>query len=88
MNDELTLEILQEYIDRIGTYRPRNDTWIATPALWTYELNHNPQNFRRNDDGELIWLGYKVVTCMTLSGAEEKFWALADKIIPKEKHNA
>ena len=84
MNDELTLEMLQEYIDRIGTYCPRNDSWVATSALWTYELNHNPQNFRRNDDGELIWLGYKVVTYMTLSGAEDKFWALADKIIPKE----
>ena len=85
MNDELTLEILQEYVDRIGEYRPRNDSWVATPALWTWEINYNPQNFRRNDKGELIWLGYKVVTYETLSGAEKKFWTLADKIIPKEK---
>ena len=84
MNDELTLEILQEYIDRIEEYCPRNDSWLATPALWTWELNHNPQHFRRNDDGKLIWLGYKVVNYETLSGAEKKFWRLADKIIPKE----
>lgn len=87
MNDALTSEILQEYIDRMATYRPRNDIWISTPAWWTWELKHNPQNFYRNDNGELMWLGCRVITSMTLSGAEDKFWALADKIIPKENRN-
>ena len=87
MNDAMTPEKLQKLIDRIGTYRPRNDNWISTPAMWTYELQHNPQNFRRNENNELIWLGYKVETIMTFNGAEEKFWALADKIIPKENSN-
>lgn len=82
MNDEWTPKALQDFIDLLEEYHPQN--WIATLSAWTYELQHNPKNFYRNDKGELMWLGYKVVATTTFSNNEACFWLMADKIIPKE----
>ena len=84
MIDSLAHEDLIKLVNqgKMATYSP--SYWIASPSMWIYELQNNPKHFYRNDKGELMWLGYKVVTYMTYSNDEACFWSMVDKIIPKE----
>ena len=84
MNNKPTAENLRKLVDQISEYRPRNEVLVAPPVRWIYELQNNPERFRRNDKDELIWLGYKVVPAPTYSNDEACFWLMANKIIPKE----
>ena len=84
MTNNPAYEDLIKLVDQVEAITSPLNCWIASPSAWIYELQNNPEHFRRNDKGELIWLGYKVVTTRTFSNDEACFWLMADKIIPKE----
>lgn len=73
--DALVRLVETESCCQVSAFYPSN--------TWEYELKHHPEHFRRNDDGELLWLGVKVVVI----GDDKNFLALADKIIPEENRN-
>ena len=87
MNDKPAYEDLIKLVNQVETATSLPNCWIASPSMWIYELQNNPEHFRRNDQDELIWLGYKVMTTRTFSNDEACFWLMADKIIPKENNN-
>ncbi len=87
MTDTPAYEDLIQLVDQVEMATSQPNCWIASPVMWTFELEHHPDRFRRDDNGELIWLGFKVVVTMTFSGADKLFWSMVDKIIPKEKQN-
>ncbi len=87
MIDTPAYEDLIKLVDQVEMATSQPICWVASPAMWTFELEHHPDRFRRNDNGELIWLGLKVVVTMTFSGADKRFWSMADKIIKKENNN-
>lgn len=84
MNDTFTPKSLEKLINTVQSLNPKNDSLIFTPNVWMYELKQNPQYFCINNEGELLYNGYKVVTIPTLSGSDKKFWFMANQIIKKE----
>jgi hypothetical protein len=84
MNYTFTPEALEELINQVQMATSQVPSLIFTPNVWIQELERNPQRFYRNDKGELLYRGYMVETVMTLSGLEEKFWSMADKIVKRE----
>ena len=83
MTDATAHEDLIQLIDQIeiATSQPMH-AFFGSKA-WTFELKHHPERFYRNENGELMWLGGKVVVI----GDGKHFWSIADKIIKKENHN-
>lgn len=76
----VTYEALIKAIDQIQISTPKQLGAFFTSHVWKYELKQHPERFYRNEDGDLVWLGAKVVVI----GDDKSFLALADKIISKE----
>ncbi len=83
MADELAYEDLIKLVDHVKMASSQPVSTFAGPKLWTFELKHHQDRFYRNENNELMWLGTKVV----VTGDDEHFWSMADKIIPKENAN-
>ena len=55
------VDIVHKLIDQIESSPSQQSVVCHTPSVWLYRLKHNPDEFYRTDDGELLWLGYKIV---------------------------
>lgn len=82
MTDNHSYEDLIELIDQVEAATYKQPSAFFTQTAWLLELNNHPDRFYRNNDGELMWLGGKVVVL----GDGRRFWSIADKIIPKENN--
>lgn len=80
MTDNLAYEDLIKLVDQVEVATHTQPSVFFTQNAWLIELKHHPDCFYRNNNGELMWLGGKVVVL----GDGKRFWAMADKIIPKE----
>lgn len=80
MNDNPAYEDLIKLVDQVEASTNNQPSAFFTQNAWLIELKHHPDRFYRNNDGELMWLGGKVVVL----GYGKRFWSMADKIIPKE----
>lgn len=80
MIDDLAYEDLIKLVDQVEVATNNEPSAFFTQNVWLMELKHHPDRFYRNNDGELMWLGGKVVVL----GDGKRFWSMADKIIPKE----
>lgn len=76
----VTYEALIKAIDQIQISTPKQLGAFFTSQAWKHELKQYPERFYRNENGDLMWLGAKVVVV----GDDKSFLALADKIISKE----
>jgi hypothetical protein len=83
MSDIPIYEELIKLVDQVQMATPQQYRAFFTSNVWKHELKHHLERFSRNDDNDLMWIGAKVVVI----GNDQSFWALADKIIPKEKHH-
>lgn len=83
MTDNLAYEDLIKLVDQVEVATNTQPSAFFTQTAWLIELKHHPDRFYRNSDGELMWLGGKVVVL----GDGKRFWSMADKIIPKEINN-
>lgn len=83
MNDNPTYEDLIKLVDQVEASTCNQPSAFFTQNVWLIELKHHPDRFYRNNDGELMWLGGKVVVL----GDGKRFWSMANKIIKKENHN-
>ena len=83
MTDSSTYEELIKLVDQVQISTSEQLGAFFTSKAWKLELKHRPERFYRNDDGDLMWLGAKVVVI----GDDKRFWALADKIVKKENTN-
>ena len=80
MTDNPSYEALMHLIDQVEIATPKQLGAFFTSNAWTHELKHHPDRFYRNDEGDLMWIGAKVVVV----GDDQRFWSISDKIIPKE----
>ena len=78
-----TYEELINLVDQVQMATTQQYRAFFTSNEWKYELKQHRERFYRNDDGDLMWIGAKVVVI----GDDQSFWTLADKIIPKENHD-
>jgi hypothetical protein len=83
MIDGLAYEDLIKLVDQVEAATNNQPSVFFTQNVWLLELKHHPDRFYRNNDGELMCLGGKVVVL----GDGKRFWSMADKIIPKEINN-
>ena len=83
MTDSSAYEELMRLIDQVEMATSQPMCAYFTSRAWKWELKRHQDRFGRNDKGELLWLGSKVVVI----GDDKSFWTLADKIIPKENQN-
>lgn len=80
MIDKLAYEDLIKLVDQVEMTTNNQPSAFFTQTAWLCELKNYPERFYRNNDGELMWLGGKVVVV----GDGSHFCFVVDKIIPKE----
>ena len=75
-----TVSDLVRLVDQMSAVSMPVTEVYRPPYIWIWELEHFPEHFYRNANGDLMWLGYNVVVV----GDGEEFYAMVNKIIPKE----
>lgn len=73
----LDYEFLTQLINNIELSTSRQPFVAFIANVWIDELHRNQEYFRRNDDGEFVYLGNKIIVI----GDKTPFVELADKMI-------
>ena len=80
MNEQSSYETLMKLIDDIEIMRPpERDIYFNTANAWRCELHTYPDRFRM-DNGELLWLGYRV-GIIGSQRSQNKFWRMVNRYV-------